>query len=63
VRRFDSGERGVFILKALAVVLVVLVLGLLLDGLGLGLGAYVVLAALLVGVIVIYVLPLLPSRR
>jgi hypothetical protein len=63
VRRVDQGERGWFIIKAIAVVLVVTVIGLVLDGMGVGFGGYVVLAALLVFVVVVYLLPLLPSKR
>ena len=63
MRRFDQSERGWFIVKALAVVLVVTVIGLVLDGLGLSFGGYVVLAAVAVFVLVVYVLPWLPTRR
>lgn len=57
----DSGERGWLILKALAVLLVVTVVGLLLDGIGVPLGGYFVLGAVGAYVIVMYVLPWLPT--
>jgi hypothetical protein len=63
VRRFEQWERGWFIVKAIAVVIAVTVIGLVLDGLGVSFGGYVVLAALLVFVIVVHLLPLLPTRR
>ena len=64
MRRFDDGgERGWFIIKAIALVIVALVIGLLLDGFGLGIGGYLVLAALAVFVIAFYVVPWLPTRR
>lgn len=57
------GRFGLGILKALGFVLVALVAGLLLDGAGVDAGGYLVLGALLVGVIAIYVVPLLAWRR
>jgi hypothetical protein len=63
VRRFEEGQLGWFIIKALAVVVAVTVVGLLLDGLGVSFGGYVVLAAIFVFVIVVYLLPLLPTKR
>jgi hypothetical protein len=63
VRRFEEGQLGWFIIKALAVVVAVTVVGLLLDGLGVSFGGYVVLAAFFVFVIVVYLLPLLPTKR
>ena len=59
----DDGERGWFIVKAIAAVLVATVIGLVLDGFGVSFGGYVVLAAVLVFVLVVYVVPWLPTRR
>jgi hypothetical protein len=57
----DDGELGWLILKALAVLLVVTVAGLLLDSIGVPLGGYLVLGAVGAYVIVVYVFPWLPT--
>jgi hypothetical protein len=57
----DSGERGWLILKALAVLLVVTVVGLLLDNFDVPQGGYLALGACGAYVIVVYVLPWLPT--
>jgi hypothetical protein len=64
VSRFeDDGERGWFIAKAIAFLVGLLVVGLVLDGFGVGLGGYVVLAVAALYVIVVHVVPFWPSRR
>jgi hypothetical protein len=59
----EPGARGWFILKALGVLLVLTIAGLLLDSLGLDVGGYLVLGVVGALVIVVYVLPWWPTGR
>jgi hypothetical protein len=59
--RTEPGARGWFILKALGVLLVLTIAGLLLDALGLDAGGYLVLGVVGAFVIVMYVLPWWPT--
>ena len=62
--REDRRERfGLGIAKVLAACVLVLVLGLLLDGFGVDAGGYLVLAGLVIAVIEIYVAPLVAPRK
>jgi hypothetical protein len=64
MRRFeDAGSRGWFVIKGIAVVIAIAVLGVVLDSFGLDIGGYVVLGAVGLFVVVFYVLPWWPSGR
>jgi len=58
----DRGNVGWLIVELVAACLVVAVVGLLLDGLGVSWGGYVVLAAVAVFAIAFYVVPFVPTR-